>query len=204
MHCKVRASWIAATTAATCLMAVACGPAGQVFDLSMAGSGGPSETVSSGVVADLPFGQIATVCGVPPARLGTEIDRPPGAAPYRLYDSNPRTTAPRPQFITGFKDGCARQFTAALVLFGSPAVHEAVRYNPQNKSPYSASDNAYEAVKSRLCGVRRGQSCPEARIDRLAGKSAFVSIYRRFGDSGNWIEMFLHDGEVAAFGTRTN
>lgn len=205
MHCIRRSfSGFRRVSLAACLLAVACAPGGNTFDLSLGGGNSRSGTVADGVVADLPFGEIATICGIPPGKLGTEVDRAPGGSPYRLHDSNPGTTAPRPQFITGFKDKCARQFTAALALFGSMAVHETVRYNPRNKSPYSASDEAYEKVKSRLCGVRRGKPCPENRVGALQSRSAFVSVYRRFGDSGNWLEMFLHDGEVAAFGTRAN
>lgn len=154
-----------------------------------------------GVVAGLPFGEVVTVCGLSRKDMGTEVAR---SATYRLYDTNPTSTAPRPQFIAGFKDNCARQFTASLAMFGASDVHEATRYNPLNTNPYSETDKAYETVKVRLCGVARGKPCPPSKARRLARNSAFVSVYRGFGDNGEWLEMFLHDGKLNAFETRTN
>lgn len=161
-------------------------------------------TPAGSPVAGLPFGQIARVCGVAPRKLGIEVARSEGAGTYRLIDSDPSSIAMRPQFITGFKDNCARQFNAALALFGTSAVHEATRYNPLNTNPYSETDAAYETVKLRLCGARSGKPCPERKANRLARKTAFVSVYRGFGDSGDWLEMFLHNGEVVAYAARSN
>lgn len=150
------------------------------------------------VTGPLPFGQVVTACGLGKRDMGVEVARSPGPGTYRLYDTNPASVAPRTQFITGFRDGCARRFTASLALFGTPAVHEATRYNPANQASYSQTDRVYEQVKRRVCGVRQGEFCPEDRIARMEREAAFVSVYRNFGDTGQWMEMFLHDRELAA------
>ena len=151
----------------------------------------------------LPFGQVVTACGLNRRELGTEVDRSPGAGKYRLFDTNPGSTEQRTQFLTGFDDGCARQFTASLALFGTTQVHEATRYNPLNTNPYSDTDDAYERIKTRICRVPRGEFCPEKHAAKLSRNSAFVSVYRGFGDTGKWIEMFLHRGKLVAFQTIT-
>jgi hypothetical protein len=147
----------------------------------------------------LPYGEIATVCGQPNAALGTRIA---ASAGYALYDSAPNQTALRVHYLTGFPDGCARIFSAALVLFGDVGTHEMVRYMPTNATmPYSATDTAYEQVKAQFCGVSAGQPCG-GRIDRLAAHSTFVTIYETFGTSPEWGEIFLHQGQVMAIDLR--
>lgn len=161
------------------------------------GRGGDAPVGSGRPVADLPFGEMARVCGLNKRVMGTEVARSPGRNGYRLYDTNPSSVDPRMQFITGFKDGCARQFTAALALFGSAQVHEATRYNMLNTTPYSETDTAYETLKMRVCRVDRGVFCPERRLKRMDREAVFLSVYRDFGGSGHWMEVFLHNGRVA-------
>ncbi|MDJ0627792.1 MAG: hypothetical protein QNJ44_05995 [Rhodobacter sp.] len=151
----------------------------------------------------LPFGTVAEACGLSKREMGTEVARSPGAGKYRLYDTEPSSIAPRTQYVTGFRNGCARKFTASLALFGSAEVHEATRYNPLNANPYSNTDEAYEKVKSRVCGVRRGEFCPVNRIARLERDAAFVSVYRDFGSTGEWMELFLHKGQLVTYQTLT-
>jgi len=124
---------------------------------------GPDATdVSAGTV--MPFGQIGRVCGLRANELGTPIDR---AATFRIYDTIPNSTAPRPFYITGFDDNCARTFTGAVVVTGDAETHEFVRYRPSNERiPYSTTDNAYEALKASVCRVGRGQPCGE-RLARM-------------------------------------
>ena len=183
---------------------------GWLFGRTSSADGSAETSASSdaapvnGVIQGLSFGEVKTICGVSKRELGREVAQSPGSGKYRLYDSDPSSTALRPQFLTGFRDKCARQFSASLVMFGSSEVHEATRYNPLNTNPYSTTDQAYEKTKSKVCGVRPGKNCPENRISRLARNSAFVSVYRGFGDSGDWLEMFLNNGDVAAFEARTN
>jgi hypothetical protein len=158
----------------------------------------PGSATVFGADVLLPFGQVVKACGLGKREMGTEVVRSQGSGAFRLYDTAPSSTAPRAQFLTGFKDGCARQFTASLALFGSAEVHEATRYADSNKKPYSSTDEAYERIKTRVCGVRKGAFCPENKIDKLSRDTAFVSIYRTFGGNDAWLELFLNKGELVA------
>ena len=151
----------------------------------------------------IPFGEVIRVCEVKQRDMGAEVARAHGSG-FRLFDADPSSAAPRSQFLTGFKDGCARQFTASLALFGGFDVHEATRYNPLNKAPYSRVDTAYEKVKNRICGVRKGQYCPEKRAAKLEKQTAFVTVYPQFGGTGEWLEIFLYKGQLVTYQTRTN
>ncbi len=157
-------------------------------------SGGPDgRDVAFG--ARLPYGELARVCDAPRRSLGTEIER---AAGWRLHDSDPGNTRPHTFYVTGFDDGCPRQFTAALALFGAPSMHEQLRYGlPAEVQPYSETDRAYEQLKARVCRVRRNEPCGR-RISRLERDTVFVSIYERFGENPVWKNLLLHDGEALA------
>ena len=150
----------------------------------------------------IPFGQVVPNCEVKKRDLGKHIAKAQGTAKYRLYDTDPSSIIPRTHYISGFGDGCVRQLTASLVLFGSPVVHETKRYDANNTAPYSPLDLEYEKAKRKICGVRRGKPCPSSRIDRLGREIAFVSIYKEFGDSGGWIELLLLKGDIASMETR--
>jgi len=110
----------------------------------IARKGSDAQDVSFGTT--LPYGEVASVCD---AKGQEDLGRRLGKAPasdrgYTLYNSSPDTTGPRTFYITGFKDRCPRQFTAALALFGSPEVHEQLRYGRASKQyPYSTADKAY-------------------------------------------------------------
>tara|TARA_R110002051_G_scaffold83650_3_gene148283 strand:+ start:9114 stop:9596 length:483 start_codon:yes stop_codon:yes gene_type:complete len=151
--------------------------------------------VAGGAV--LPYGQIARNCEVTGGQLGREVDDNAG---YKLYDSNPNATGLRTQYITGFKDNCARQFTAATALMGEIGTHELVRYLPSNaKVPYSVTDKAYEAVKASVCGARRGKPCG-AKLDVLARSTTFITAYEQFGSNPTWSNILLYNGSVVAMG----
>ena len=158
----------------------------------VAAARGDVDGVRAAPGAVLPFGQVATACGVSGQALGTPIAAEAG---YTLYDTAPGTLAPRTHFVTGFEDGCPRQVTAALALFGGLATHETTRYAADDR-PYSATDTAYEEIKGRECGVAAGQPCGAA-FDRLAERTIFLSLYPVFGEDTVG-EVLLHDGEVAA------
>jgi len=155
-------------------------------------------------IGTLPFGEIVPNCAVKKRDLGTQVDKAQGGAKFTLYDTDPSSTTPRTQYLIGFRDGCARQFTASLALFGSPVVHEATRYNPNNSAPYSLTDTAYEKIKRRICGVGRGKFCPQSKINKLGREAAFVSLYQGYGSSGAWVEVLLHKGELVTYQTRNN
>ena len=80
------------------------------------------------------------------AALGTPTEELAG---YAIHDTAPGTTAPRTHYVTGFRDGCPRQVTAALALFGDPVTHETYRYRTSSR-PYGPVDTAYEAIKPRV------------------------------------------------------
>lgn len=147
----------------------------------------------------LPFGEVGRVCEARSKPLGSKIETSGGRGQtYKLYDSAPGATTPRTFYITGFSDNCPRQFTAALALFGAPAMHEQLRYGrPATTYPYSSTDKAYEKIKSRVCGVGPRTPCG-AKIERLERDTVFVSTYERFTDNGRWADLLVHDGQVVA------
>ncbi len=153
----------------------------------------------------LPFGQVASVCAAKGTKLGKEIDRfPKRGSGYRLYDTNPTTTAPRTFYVTGFSDGCPRQFTAALAIFGAPSMHEQLRYGlPSDEYPYSDTDKAYEGIKARMCGKPKGKPCG-SRIKSVERNTVFISTYERFGDTARWSDMLVHNGAVLAKTIKSN
>jgi hypothetical protein len=149
----------------------------------------------------LPYGEIALVCGANDDSLGTAIATQSG---YVIRDTNPASIAPRTQFITGFPDNCARQFTGALALFGDVGTHELIRYEPSNAEiDWSETDLAYEQIKARVCGAAQGQPCGNA-LERLGRRTTFVSIYENFGTNPTWADILIHDGQVVAMDFKTN
>ncbi|MCI5112244.1 MAG: hypothetical protein MRY75_16990 [Marivita sp.] len=183
---------------------------GQVDDVAApAPSAGPArdapdyQIVAKGT--QLPYGVLARVCDLSTRELGTRVERyPDGRSTYELYDSQPGNVAPHTFYLTGFDDGCVRQFTAALAMFGSPETHEQLRYGlPSKVQPYSATDAAYETLKSRICRVGTGKPCGSS-MSRLARDTAFVSVYETFGSNPEWKTILLHDGEVIETDIRGN
>lgn len=149
--------------------------------------------------ANLPYGEVGRLCGVPTSKLGRKVEGyPDRSSRYVLYDSAPGTMAAHSFYLTGFKDNCARQFTAALVIFGSPESYEQIHYGPSGDAqPVSETDKAYERIKRQVCGVGSGKPCGR-KMHRLARDTVFVSVYERFGSNPRWKNILLHDGEVAA------
>lgn len=149
----------------------------------------------------VPYGQIARVCDVPNRSLGKVTGRYParGAARFRLHDSTPGGQGLRTMYLTGFDDGCARQFTASLALFGSFQMHELLRYGlPAQVQPYSETDDRYEVLKRQVCGARKGKPCGAA-MSGFARDGVFVSIYERFEGNPRWKNLLLYQGQVVAF-----
>ena len=121
----------------------------------------------------LPFGQLARACEVDRGALGMRIETADG---YELYDSAPGTTAPRTHYITGFSDGCPRQVTGGLAMFGDMESHAA---------------------------LMAAGGLPRSRLDDLAAglgnarRTVFVTVYRGFG-GGEFGDVLLSGGEVVA------
>lgn len=147
----------------------------------------------------LPYGQVARICGLPASAMGRKIAGFPERGPkYALHDSDPGNTGPHTFYLTGFDDGCARQFTASLAVFGSVTMHEQLRYGlPAEVQPYSTTDEAYEDLKRDVCNVPRRKPCGQ-RIRLLERDTVFLSIYERFGGNAQWSNLLLHDGRLVA------
>lgn len=173
-------------------------PRGGLFGrANRRGSAAKPPSVPPGTL--LSFGLVKPVCDLPRAKRGKETGVfPERGKTWRLYDSAPGSTAPHPFYVTGFDDGCARTFTAAVAVFGAPQMHELLRYGlPAKVQPYSETDQAYEKIKSRICKVGRGKPCG-ARLAKLEKNTVFVSAYEKYGNNSRWFNMLLHDGAVAA------
>lgn len=160
-------------------------------------TGVDAEDVVPGQV--LPFGTIARACHVKRGGLGREVAKyPERGAKYKLYDSAPGNVALHTYYLTGFSDGCPRQFTAALAVFGSPGMHEVLRYGlPDKAKPWSETDKAYEKIKGRICGTGKRKPCGP-KLSTLEKNTVFLSVYNRFEGADGWTNLLLHDGEVLA------
>ncbi|MEM7520926.1 MAG: hypothetical protein AAF307_07795, partial [Pseudomonadota bacterium] len=145
----------------------------------------------------LPFGEIARSCGAKRQPLGRKVEATE-AGGFKLYDSNPRSTGQRTFYITGFGDGCPRQVTAAHVLLAAPSFYELLHYGPAGAHlKTGATDRAYETVKSRVCGARRGRPCG-AKMPTLERSTFFVNTYPRADDNTSWSEVLMHKGKAVA------
>lgn len=152
----------------------------------------------------LPYGEVARVCGARHREMGRKVERAPvKGRGYTLFDSAPDTTGPRTYYVTGFSDGCPRQFTAALAVFGPPQMHEQLRYGlPSDLYPYSDTDKAYEQIKRQVCGVGRQKPCGN-KIKALERRTVFISTYENFGVNARFGDILLHDGTIAATALKT-
>lgn len=157
----------------------------------------PESEIAHGTV--LPYGEVARICGLTPRQMGKQIAQYPERRPkHRLYDGDPGNTALHSFYLTGFADGCARQFTAALAMFGSVEMHEQLRYGlPAEVQPYSDTDKAYERLKRKVCGKPKRKPCG-SQIGKLARDTVFLSLYERFDGSARWSNLLLHRGELVA------
>ena len=153
----------------------------------------PADAVPIGTF--LPYGVIAPVCGVSTSDMGQKVE---SVAGYTVYDAGGDTSVPRTHYITGFADGCARQVTAAVVMFGDVGTHEMVRYlTPESALPYTDTDSMYEAIKSSVCRVGHSEPCG-AQLDALGRNTVFMTVYETFGTNPEWTNILLHNGDVAA------
>lgn len=177
-----------------------------LFGLSFPGKPGESKALPPSVPLGtlLSFGVVKPVCDLTRAKRGKETGAfPERGKTWRLYDSAPGKTSPHPFYITGFEDGCARTFTAAVAVFGAPEMHELLRYGlPAKVQPYSETDKVYEKIKRQVCKVGKGKPCG-TRIRQLEKTTVFVSAYEKYGNNGTWFNMLLHEGEIAATDLKT-
>ncbi|RMD92306.1 MAG: hypothetical protein D6811_07160, partial [Alphaproteobacteria bacterium] len=140
---------------------------------------------------------------IPPASLDVACEQAPEMLPpavqstpagFRLHDPAPGGAEMRVFHVTGFADGCARSFSAVAAALGSATAHEAVRLNPLNQAPWSATDGAFEEARARLCGGAAASECRAANGDELDRHLAVLSIYRSFGPQADWQEVLLEAG----------
>lgn len=158
-------------------------------------TGPDAQDVTYGTV--LAFGQIARVCDAKGKSLGTKVEGT-GRRGFSLYDSNAGIRNKRTFYITGFSDNCPRQFTAANALLGAPTFYEEIRFSPAGKHlPYSATDKAYDKVKTSTCRVGKNKPCGK-QIGKLDSSTVFVSAYEFGEHNKGWKEFLVHDGEVLA------
>ena len=144
----------------------------------------------------LPYGVIARSCAAKRKPMGRKVESSAGG--YKLYDTNPGATGLRTFYITGFADGCPRQITAAQALLGAPSLYEQLHYGPAGQHlPVGDTDTAYEKVKGRICGARKGKPCG-AKMRQLERDTFFVNTYARPKDNTQWSELLIHKGEVVA------
>ncbi|MEL6913976.1 MAG: hypothetical protein AAFP13_05710 [Pseudomonadota bacterium] len=148
----------------------------------------------------LAYGEIVVACDTPRAALGTRVARfPDQGRGYRLYDTDPSTTALRPHYITGFPDGCPRKFMAALAIFGGANAYETTRVEDTlNTTVFTETDRQYRAIRARVCGRPVGEACAASRFRALERSAVFVSVYERFGTNPTWADMLIYDGAVVA------
>ncbi|WP_407494818.1 hypothetical protein [Pseudooceanicola sp. MF1-13] len=158
---------------------------------------GPEKDMVPGTV--MAFGNIGRICDLPQGQMGSRVAQyPERGAKYRIFDLAPDGMNSRTFYITGFDDGCARQVTGAMVMFGDVEMHEALRYGTAASiQPKSDADKAYDRVKGRVCKVGRNKPCG-ARIKALQRDTVFLSVYETFGNGGRWSNILLHDGQVEA------
>lgn len=154
-------------------------------------TGPAAQLVGTGTL--LPYGQIGTNCEVSPQEMGKRVSKASG---YGLFDTGGDTEAARSFYLTGFPDGCARQFTAAMVMFGDVGTYEMLRYQAGRKAT-SATDKAYDQIQSQFCGVPVGQPC-RGKLDELANSTTFLTAYESFGTNTQWADILLHNGRVVS------
>lgn len=143
----------------------------------------------------MPYGVMARSCAAKRKSLGKQVDATAG---FKLYDTNPGLIGSRTFYITGFDDGCPRQFTAAQALLGAPSLYEQLHYGPAGAHlAYGETDKAYEKVKRSVCGAGKGKPCGSA-IRRLERSTVFINTYAMPSDNLRWSEVLIHDGEVMA------
>lgn len=162
--------------------------------------GGASKAAEPATDGPLAFGQVRRVCGVSGGQLGKQIEKyPQSGTRYRLYDSAPGTAGPRPFFVTGFSDGCAREVNGAMGMFGGIRLHETLRYaKGSGDGAWGPVDKAYERIKGSVCGVTRGTPCGSG-LARLERGTVFLTLYENYSEASRWTNVLLHDGGVEAY-----
>ncbi|WP_373356159.1 hypothetical protein [Pseudoroseicyclus sp. CXY001] len=169
---------------------------GGLFSGATPASANPGAEVANQVAPGtvLPWGEVGAICGLDRREMGSRMG---AASGFEIWDPSGGATTAHTLYITGFSDGCARQVTAAMALFGDVGTYEFVRYStPESAMPMMPTDVAYEAIKSSACGVPAGTPCG-GRLDALDRRTTFLTLYQGFG-SGASASLLLSNGRLAA------
>jgi hypothetical protein len=153
------------------------------------------EEIDVSYEAAVAFGEIARVCEAKDKNLGALVATT-GTGEFEIYDTAPAGIALRRFYLTGFDDGCPRQFMASTTAFGMPSVYEAQHYGKAGFVT-GASDAAYEQIKTEVCRVPAGTPCGK-RIKRLDKTTVFLSAYDLTGDTERWTDYLIHKGALVA------
>ena len=90
------------------------------------------------------------------------------------------------------------------MLIGGATFYEQLHFGPGGDNlPYGETDKAYEGVKRKVCGARKGKPCG-SKIAKMEKSTFFISAYERFGNSSRWSELLIHDGNVLAAAIKPN
>lgn len=171
--------------------------AGVTPDKATAVRKGPEKDVVPGTV--MAFGNIGRVCELKVEDLGEKVaSYPEEAEKYTLYDPDPESTRMRSLYLTGFEDGCVRQISGAMAMFGDVEMHEVLRFGTAGSiGPETEVAKAYNKVKRQVCKVRASKPCGD-RMSELQKDTVFLSVYETFGAGGRWNNVLLHGGYVEA------
>lgn len=148
---------------------------------------------------------MARACYLRKGDLGAAVaSREPGQGGFALHDPKGGTVQPRTQYVSGFRDGCPRQFTAVLAIFGDATTHRAQRFSVASKGlAFTAVDRAYEVIRASVCRAPVGSKCPESRAAKLERSLTFVSLYEGFGRASQWGDVLRYNGQVIAVAKRS-
>lgn len=160
----------------------------------------PFEEVDVPYEAAVSFGEIARVCEARDKPLGALVATT-GPRDLEVYDTAPGGITLRRFYLTGFADGCPRQFMASTTAFGMPSDYEAQHYG-KDSFVTGATDVAYEAIKAEVCGVPAGAPCGK-RIKRLDKTTVFLSAYDLTGDTEHWTDYLIHNGALVAVAVKS-
>lgn len=155
----------------------------------------PLEEIDVPYEAAVSFGEIARVCEARDKPLGVLVATTE-TGNFEVHDTAPGGITLRRFFLTGFADGCPRQFMASTTAFGTPSAYEALHYG-KDSFVQGATDLTYDQIKAEVCGVPAGAPCGK-RIGKLDRTTVFLSAYDLTGATEHWTDYLLHNGTLVA------
>lgn len=150
--------------------------------------------------AAVSFGTVARVCEAQTKPLGTLIEEA-SVGDFKIYDTAPEGVMVRKFYLTGFGDGCPRQFMASTAAFGTPSMYETLHYS-KDTFVYGSTDAAYDKIKGNVCGAPAGKPCGR-KIKKLDKSMVFVSAYDLTEENQRWTDFLIHNGSIVATALKT-